>query len=195
MFAAAGLWLLGVGRSAGQGLIAWLSRRSLAELGALALAIICAVQFLSLKAERRHSAKLQVQIEKCDAARKSDREAYAKAQAEAASQNRAQVTKVEQQSQRISDDERQAYLGDLAKLRADNQRLRGQAAKGSAGQSGSSTAPAPASGADADGLQVPPADDVREEAAEIELRLMHLQNWVAKQLAIDPNEPTEPPAR
>jgi hypothetical protein len=42
----------------------WLSRRPLTELAAIALAVLCVVQFIALKSEKRHSAKLQVQVSK-----------------------------------------------------------------------------------------------------------------------------------
>jgi predicted Holliday junction resolvase-like endonuclease len=54
--------LLGIGKS----VIAWLSRRSLAELAVIALALLCVVQFLALKSEKRHSTKLQAQVVKLD---------------------------------------------------------------------------------------------------------------------------------
>jgi hypothetical protein len=57
------LTLLGFGR----GIIGWLSKRSLAELASLALALVCVVEFIALKAEKRHSSKLQAQIVKLDA--------------------------------------------------------------------------------------------------------------------------------
>jgi hypothetical protein len=52
--------LLGFGKA----IVGWLSRRSLTELAAIALAVLCVVQFVALKSEKRHSAKLQVQVSK-----------------------------------------------------------------------------------------------------------------------------------
>jgi hypothetical protein len=182
-------WLVigGFLKSLASGIGAWLSRRSLAELAALALAILFVVQHFQLVDARHDAAKWQKQFNAEHAARAADREAYRKAQAEAHAANVADVAKKEAESKRISDDERQAYLSDLAQLRADNQRMRAKATQGSADPARPSEDTKPAAGADGDGLQVPPADDVREEASEIELRLMHLQNWVEKQLANDPN--------
>lgn len=59
------LMLLGGAKSAGGAVLSWLSKRSLAELACIALAVICAVQFLQVRAERRHSAKVSEQLRKC----------------------------------------------------------------------------------------------------------------------------------
>jgi hypothetical protein len=72
-------------------------------------------------------------------------------------------------------------------------RLREQrtaAAKGSTGAARASETSAPAAGADDHGLQLSP--DEYLQAQEIELRLMHLQNWVERQLAVDPNKGANP---
>ena len=111
--------------------------------------------------------------------RLGDRASYAQAQRDAAAANKAEVARIEQQSQRITDETQTAYQRDLAELR----RLRGEsaAAKGSAGSAGAAKDGATAGGSHADGLPVPPSDDV-QAASEIELRLMHLQNWVEQQI-------------
>jgi hypothetical protein len=142
----------------------------------------------------RHAAHVEKQLSDANAAltkerngRIADRQAYVKAQADAAAQNKAQVAKVEQQYQRNSDDERQAYLSDLAKLRADRVRQQASAAPGSTGATGSPQAPAPAAGANGNGLCVPAESALCEAGAEIELRLMHLQNLYDQQTKVDPN--------
>ena len=56
---------LGFGRTVFQAVIAWLSRRSLAEIGCIALVIACSVLLLNLKAEQRHSRKVEQQLAKC----------------------------------------------------------------------------------------------------------------------------------
>jgi hypothetical protein len=109
------------------------------------------------------------------------------AQEEAKADNQAQVRKIEQQYQRNTDDERQAYLRDLAKLRADRMRPPGKAAPGNPNPAPAPATPAPAPGADGDGVCVHTTADVCEAGSEIELRLMHLQNWVEKQLGVNPN--------
>jgi hypothetical protein len=62
-----GLWFMGVGKAA----LAWLSRRSLVEMACLALGLICFVQFTALRMEKRHSAKVEAQLVKCEQARKA----------------------------------------------------------------------------------------------------------------------------
>lgn len=168
--------------------LAWLSRRSFWQLVCIGLVVLIVVQRFELAGEKRHSAKVEVQLVKCGKARESDRAAYVKAQAEAASQNKAQVTKIEQTYKRNSVDERQAYLDDLAKLRADRVRAQNSTVKGSAGATIAPQDSAHAPRIDENGLCVPASSDVCETGAEIELRLMHLQNLVEKQLSVDPNK-------
>jgi hypothetical protein len=109
------------------------------------------------------------------------------AQEEAKADNQAQVRKIEQQYQRNTDDERQAYLRDLAKLRADRMRSQGKAAPGNPNPAPAPAAPSPSPGADGTRLCVPAESALCEAGAEIELRLMHLQNLLERQLAINPN--------
>lgn len=176
---------LGVGRTVFGAVVTWLSRRSMAELGCIALGLLCAAQFIALKAEKHHSARLQTQLIKCTQGREADRDAYAKAQEGAKAKNIAHVAVKEAESKRITDETQSAYARDHAELI----RLRQQAPRGAPGRAGLSQAPAPAAGADADGLHLSP--DEHLQASEIELRLMHLQNWAEKQVAVDPNLTTE----
>jgi predicted RNA-binding protein YlxR (DUF448 family) len=165
---------------------AWLSHRSFWQLAFGAALILAGIQTIRFHAEQRQNRKLSTQLSKTIAGREADRAAYVKAQADAAARNKAHAAATEAQSRKVSDDERQAYLSDLARLRADDQRLRKAAAKGAPNGAGSPAPTAPASGADADGLHLPASEHL--QAAEIELRLMHLQNYVEKQLSIDPNK-------
>jgi hypothetical protein len=57
------LTLLGFGKA----VVRWLSKRSLAELACIALALVCVFEFVALKAEKRHSARLQTQVTKLSA--------------------------------------------------------------------------------------------------------------------------------
>jgi hypothetical protein len=59
------LSLLGVGKALVQGLVQWLSKRSLAQLACIALAIACLSLVVANRAEKRHSAKLSAQLVKC----------------------------------------------------------------------------------------------------------------------------------
>lgn len=164
--------------------ITWLSGLKFWQSVALGLALFAGLQTVRLAGEKRHSAKVEAQLLKYDQQRHADREAYAKAQQDAQAKNRAQVQQIEQQSQRITDETQSAYARDRAELI----RLRRQNAtpQGSAGDAGApKDGPAP-KGADADGLHLSP--DEHLQASEIELRLMHLQNWVAEQLKVDPNK-------
>jgi hypothetical protein len=154
----------------------WLSRRSLTEIACIALALLCLVQFVTIRGEKRHSAKLAALV-KCEAARKADRTAYERAQTDAAAKNKAEVAAKEAQSQRISDNAKTAYARDLAELR----RLRSNSTPARpSGHSGSSKDCPATGGADADGLRL--SADEHLQASEIELRLMYLQNWVIDQL-------------
>jgi len=118
------------------------------------------------------------------AGRLQDRATYEQAQKNAAAQNKAHVADVEAQQKRISDETQSAYASDHAELIRLRQQQR--ASKGSTGGTGSSPPTSPAQGADGDELQLSP--DEHLQASEIELRLMHLQNWVEQQLQIDPNK-------
>jgi hypothetical protein len=53
---------LGFGKSVLSAVIDWLSRRSLAEIACIALAIACLVLVVANRAEKRHSEKLQRQV-------------------------------------------------------------------------------------------------------------------------------------
>lgn len=189
------LGVLGFGRSAFSGLIAWLSRRSLSEVAVILLVLALLIDHLALLASHRHSAKVEKQLYATTVQLAAERAAYAAAQAKAAVANKTQVAGTEAQYKRISTDEGQSYRSDLAALRAANQRLRSQASA-SAGDSGSAASSpdgAAGPGTDATRLQVPQTADVQaEDAAEIELRLMHLQNYVAGLLGVDPNAEPKP---
>jgi hypothetical protein len=131
------------------------------------------------------------QYEAEHAGRLADRAAYEAAQAKAAVDNQAHVQKVEQHYKKESDDERQSYLSDLARLRAERMQQGDHPLERPPSSAGPSAPSAPGTGANGAGLQVHPAPDVQAptygDAAEIELRLMHLQNYVERMLAIDPN--------
>jgi hypothetical protein len=53
-----GPWLL----LAAKGALGWLSKRSLAEIGCIALGIACAALIVANRAEKRHSEKLQARV-------------------------------------------------------------------------------------------------------------------------------------
>src|SRR3954470_13418810 len=94
------LLLLGGLKSAVIFIGSWLSRRSLTEIACIALALLCLVQFVTIRGEKRHSAKVELQLRNCAKARAADRTAYERAQTEATAKNKAQVKAVESQYQR-----------------------------------------------------------------------------------------------
>lgn len=175
-------------RSAAGFIGSWLSKRSLTEIACMVFAAAFLVQtaridgvnlwLVNIDGLQSQLSHARTALTNERNARKADRSAYERAQLEAAAKNRADVAAKEAQSQRISDNAKTAYARDLAELR----RLRANSAA-PARPSGSAHPPqgrpAPG-GADADGLQLPP--DEHLQASEIELRLMHLQNWVIEQL-------------
>src|SRR5690242_15832884 len=91
--------------------------------------ILAAVAIICWQSSQIH--KWHQQSDHCADARRLDRQSYETAQNDAAAKNREQVAAVEQQYKRNSDNEKDAYLRDLAELR----RLRSQApaAPGAAG--------------------------------------------------------------
>jgi hypothetical protein len=72
------LSLLGVGKSAVNYGLQWLSRRSLAQIACIALALACLFLFVANRAEKRHSAKVEAQLAKAiSTAETYKRELYA----------------------------------------------------------------------------------------------------------------------
>ncbi|MES2904564.1 MAG: hypothetical protein V4696_10300 [Pseudomonadota bacterium] len=151
----------------------------IAGLGGL---IALAVLLMLLRAEKRHSAKLEGRIVELIELRKADHANYTNAQSAAKAKNEAQVARIEVEQERITDAVSQDYAGDLARLRTELGRVRNQtapAAQRSAGDRQASQGGNAPARADGDGVPIPTSDDL--PAAEIELRLMHLQNWVEEQ--------------
>jgi hypothetical protein len=186
---------LGIGNSILKAVLSWLSKQSPATLLCIVLALLLLVDHGALLMSHRHERKVEGQLAKAakalkdeQAARAADRQAYTKAQTDAAAKNKAQVAATEQQYKKVSDDEKDAYARDHAEL----VRMRAQrdAAERAAGAAGSPKDSAAGPATDGHGVPVSAADDLqktRDDAADIELRLMHLQNYVAGILGIDPN--------
>lgn len=185
MTAALAIWA--VIQRIGASALSFLGKLNIWQLLCIALALSTTVITLDRNHWKHVATERQAQLTHEIAARKADRDAYAKAQADAAAQNKAQVQHVEQQYQRNSDNERQAYLDDLAKLRAGRVRPQAPAAPSSAGAANPSADDAAAPRIDDAGVCVPATSDVCEAGAEIELRLMHLQNLFEQQTTINPN--------
>jgi FtsZ-interacting cell division protein ZipA len=140
--------------------------------GGLAIALLI---FIGLwKMEQRRGDKLERRVVELVELRKADRKAYEAAQAEAERRNKETVQKIEERNEAITNRVRSDYQRDLERLRQQS-----KANRGKAGGPGVSSVPKATGGADADGVQDAPCDNLC--AQEIELRLMHLQNWVSGQ--------------
>jgi multidrug efflux pump subunit AcrA (membrane-fusion protein) len=181
------LSLLGFGRAALSAVVGWLSRRSLSQIVCIILA--CALVLALLRAHhwKAVASNRQAQLVKCQAARKSDRDAYAKAQSEAQAKNAATVARDRAERERITH-EFDNYQSELDSLRSDlARRLRQPSAQGSAGKPDlPNISPAPSGPDGAPRVSVPTGLYVR--GAELELQLERLQQWVAEQLKVDPNK-------
>jgi hypothetical protein len=182
------LALAGFAKSTFSGIVQWLSRRSLAEIICITLSLALILDHIWGNHWKNVATQRQAQLSACQKGRAADRAGYIEAQREAAQANKVQVQKVEQHYQRNSDNERQAYLDDLAKLRAGRVRAPTPAAPGSAGPTSPSTPDAGTPRIDDAGVCVPATSDVCEAGAEIELRLMRLQNLFEQQTQVDPNK-------
>jgi hypothetical protein len=138
----------------------------------LAIALLI---FIGLwKMEQNRAGRLAERNSELVNLRKSDRARYEAAQAEAERRNKETVQKIEDRHEEISDRSRSQYLRDLERLR-----LQPKANRGSTSGPGVSGVPKATGGVDVDGVPDAPCGDLC--ASEIELRLMHLQNWVREQ--------------
>ena len=145
--------------------------------GLLFLLILTGIAF---KLEQRAHGKAKQRIVELTELRVRDRANYESAQREAAEKNKAQVEKIEQRQEAKTNEVVSDYRRQLADLRLRSQARAHQGAPGGPGVSG---VPKAAPGVDADGLPDAPCDHLC--AQEIELRLMHLQNWVERQATPD----------
>ena len=149
-------------------------------VGFAALGLALALMFAALKAERSHSAKLQAQIEKCAEARKADRAAYEAAQSKAKADNLIQVRKIEEQQRGKTNEIQSRWDADRARL-AELMRVK-PTVKGPAGPAGSPAVPGTAGGPDDAQVCIPEGDAL--SAAENELKLYYLQEWIREQLRV-----------
>jgi hypothetical protein len=164
---------------------AWLAFRAFPwkTIGFAALGLMLASALIALKIERSTSAKLSAQIEKCVEARKADRSAYEKAQAQAKADNLIQVRKIETEQKAKSDAIQSRWDADRARL-AELMRVKGTTTvKGPAGPAGSPAVPGTSGGSDGAGAVCIPEGDALS-AAENELKLFYLQEWLREQLKV-----------
>ena len=131
----------------------------------------------------------QHQYEAEHVARLADRETYQRAQAEAEAKNKAQVQRIQQQQQEITENADNRYNADLARLRAELGRLLAQdgTAKGSPDKPGASGLPNAAGQPGQTGTVCIPTRDY-VSGAETELQLDALIQWVLGQSKVDPNK-------
>jgi hypothetical protein len=132
------------------------------------------ITLVGYQVERRGHAKAKERIVELVQLREADRRSYTAAQAEAKARNIAEVARIEQRQKEVTHEVVSDYRRQLADLRL---RAQARANPGVAGGSRSPAIPAAPGGADEDGLRV----SERLQAEEIELRLMHLQNWIERQ--------------
>jgi len=173
-FALIGLKLLGLGRAVMQ----WLSRRSLAELACIALAVFAVVQHFELTSARSSAARWHKQFDAEHAGRLADRAAYTKAQDDAAAANKAHVQAENKLREQINEASRSSFIADRDRLRAQS--------GGAAGSAGVSEVPKPAPGTPPEVVSLPPAELLR--AQETELQLNALIDWILGQSKVDPNK-------
>jgi hypothetical protein len=132
------------------------------------------ITLVGYQVERRGHAKAKERIVELVQLREADRRSYTAAQAEAKARNIAEVARIEQRQKEVTNEVVSDYQRQLAALRL---RAQARANRSAAGGSRSPAIPAAPGGADEDGLRV----SERLQAEEIELRLMHLQNWIERQ--------------
>jgi hypothetical protein len=179
------LALAAFGKSAFSGIVDWLSRRSLAEIICICLAITLILTGYSRNHWKNVATTRQAQLSACQKGRAADRAAYVKAQNDAAAKNKSDIQRTEQRQKEISD----ARVADLnSRLERIARELRDNpSAKGSAGSTPiPETGPAPCRAIDPAWLCLSPADRLR--AAQNEERQDELIDWVIGISKIDPNK-------
>ena len=155
---------------------------------ALLLAVIVTLK-LSLAAEQRHSARLQLRLAETDAAYERFKADVAAKTALAKAQDAARVSRVERDQMLINQERLNAYQKDIAALRARAaQRLRDGQAAADSGRGRDASMPGlsgAAGGAHGAAGEVGLSDDDALIASEIALRLKALQQWVQAQQRAD----------
>jgi hypothetical protein len=167
------------------------SHASFAQIVAGVLTIVIVAQHFELKRSRAEAAKWHRQYDGEHAGREADRNAYVKAQADAAAKNKAQIQQIEQQQQKVTDDVEARYRADHARLLAGGVQPANPAPASPTSKPGAPTPGAAPGGPD--GQAVPLSGPELLRAQETELQLNALIDWVLQQSQIDPN--TEAPAK
>src|SRR4249919_2712026 len=153
-------------------------------LGGLGVILLMALGIQTVRLGHRsnqlESAKFN--LNECREGRKQDRAAYEQAQRDAAAKNEAGVKRIETEQEQINADAKSRYERDLARLRAGGLRKDLAAPKGSAGCAETGADGKAAAGSDAEKLCVSRSDVMH--AAEAELRLNALIDWINEQLGV-----------
>lgn len=167
--------------SAGMAALDLLKRHwKLAAFGIL-LALL-AIQSVRLGHRANQLERAQINLNECREGRKQDRAAYEQAQKDAKAKNEAEVARIEADQEKVNAEAKSRYERDLARLRAGGLRKDLAAPKGNPGGPQAGSVPEAPGGADAEKLCVPRSDIMR--AAEGELRLNNLIDWVNDQLGV-----------
>jgi hypothetical protein len=162
---------------------AWLCHRSFWQLACMGLAAFALVQHFQLAGERRHSSKLQAQLTKEHAGRLADRSAYESAQREAQAKNKAEVSRIEAEQEKITNEVSDNLNARLERLRRELRSAPNPAAPGSSQGTGASPDGNATGGTD-EAPRVCLTPDQLLRGAENEERHDQLITWVEKQLGV-----------
>ena len=163
---------------------AWLGSLNLWQLLCIGLALFAGIQTMRVWAEQRHSAKVESQLTKCNSARRADRLAYERAQADAQAINQHQIQRTKQKQEAITDEVRTDLNSRLERLRRE---LRSPAPQSAPkGPGAGQASPAPGGASPKAGLCLSPSELLR--AAENEERHDQLITWIERQSQVDPNK-------
>jgi hypothetical protein len=162
-------------------LIAALRYWKLIGLGLLLM--LLAVQSVRLGHAKNETERAKINLNECRQGRIDDRKAYDGAQRKAHEANEAEVKRISDEQEQINADAKSRYERDLSRLRAGGLRKDLAAPSRDSGSSKAGTVPETAPGADAEKLCVPRSEIMR--AAEGELRLNSLIDWINEQLRVE----------
>jgi hypothetical protein len=146
------------------------------------LAMLLAVQTARLSHAKGDLETARINLNECREGRKQDRVEYERAQSEAKVKNEADVGRIEAEQEKINADAKSRFERDLARLRAGGLRKDLAPAPRDPGSPQASPVPEAPGGADAEKLCVPRSEIMR--AAEGELRLNSLIDWINEQLGV-----------
>jgi hypothetical protein len=145
------------------------------------IAILILIGALALQTDRLRDAEYMRVV--CNNLRVAEHEAYRASEREAAAKNREHVSKIETEQKAKTDAIQSRWDADRARL-AELLRHQGTPTpQGASGNSGSPAVPPATGGPDGTGTVCLPEDDALS-AAENELKLFYLQEWIREQLRV-----------